>query len=72
MVGYFSDAIAILCMWLCEKCLLKSLYGLKLRKFILDCIDNISRKRWCAEDKDDDMVSRIKSDLKLMACLYQD
>jgi hypothetical protein len=30
MVGSFSDAIAILCMWLCEKSLLKRLHGLKL------------------------------------------
>jgi hypothetical protein len=72
--GSFSDAIAILCMWLCEKNLLKrwrmSNMGTQMYSRF---VDDISIKIWVARDEVDAMVRMVKLDLNSWhACIKVD
>ena len=49
--GSFSDVIAILCMWLCEKILLQKWHTLDLgTQMYCRFVDDISIKMWVAKD----------------------
>ncbi len=62
--GSFSDAIAILCMWLCEKNLLLKwqAHALGIQMYAR-FVDDISIKLWVPKDGVDDAVSAIKLEL---------
>ena len=62
--GSFSDAIAILCMWLCEKNLLLKwqAHALGIQMYAR-FVDDISIKIWAPRDDVDDVVSAIKLEL---------
>ena len=56
--GSFSEAIAILCMWLCEKNLLLKWHARELGiQIYASFLDDISIKLWVPKDDVDDVVS---------------
>jgi hypothetical protein len=72
--GSFSDAIAILCMWLCEKKLLQtwrtSNIGMQMYSRF---VDDISIKMWVARDAVDATIQKVKLDLNSWhACIKVD
>ena len=72
--GSFSDAIAILCMWLCEKKLLEKWHTLSLgNQMYSRFVDDISIKFWMASDKVDSLLLNIRQELNSWhACIKID
>ena len=72
--GSFSDAIAMLCMWLCEKNLLQRWQALDLGKqMYCRFVDDISIQMWVSKDKVDDMITNAApafSAYVLLSCVY--
>jgi hypothetical protein len=62
--GSFSDAITILCMWLCEKKILETWRTSNMGTQMYSCfVDDISIKMWVTKDTVDATIQRVKLDL---------
>jgi hypothetical protein len=72
--GSFSDAIAILCMWLCEKKLLETWHTSNMgTQMYSRFVDDISIKMWVAKDAVDATIQKVKLDLNSWhACIKVD
>jgi hypothetical protein len=72
--GSFSDAIAILCMWLCEKKLLEAWRSSNMgTQMYSRFVDDISIKIWVAKDAVEETIQKVKLDLNSWhACIKVD
>jgi hypothetical protein len=72
--GSFSDAIAILCMWVCEKKLLEAWRSSSMgTQMYSRFVDDISIKMWVAKDAVGATIQKVKLDLNSWhACIKVD